>query len=1100
MRNHSLLATLLLAGLFLPIVAPTALRADDDEDDDKGKPGLNAATFSGMRFREIGPALMSGRICDFAVDPHDRAHYYAAVCSGNVFETHNSGTTWKPIFDKYGSYSTGCITMDPNNPSVLWLGTGENNSQRSVSFGDGVYKSLDGGASWKNVGLKESEHIGKIIVDPRDSNVVYVAAQGPLWRAGGDRGLYKTADGGETWERILHISDDTGVNEVHMDPRNPDVLYASSYQRRRHTWTLINGGPESNIYKSTDAGKSWRKITRGIPGVDKGRIGMCVSPANPDVVYAIIEAQFDKSGVYRSTDRGETWKKRSSYLSSSPQYYNEIVCDSTDVDRVYSLDTFMHVTEDGGRTFSRAPREDRHVDDHALWVDPHDPDYLLVGSDGGIYESFDRGANWDYKANLPITQFYKVTVDNSEPFYYIYGGTQDNNTLGGPSRTTSRAGITNEDWFVTVGGDGFKTQIDPTDPNIVYSQWQYGGLVRHDRRSGEILDIKPREKPGEPGLRWNWDAPLIISPHDPARLYYAANILFRSDDRGNSWTAVSGDLASGVDRDLLKVMGKVQSIDAVSKNRSTSIYGNAVSLCESPLIEGLIYVGTDDGLIHTTADGGENWSTTRLFPGIPDNSYVSYITASMHDADTVYATFDNHKQGDFAPYVLKSIDRGETWTAAAGDLPDRHIVWSIVEDHEKRDLLFVGTEFGVFFTVDGGEKWIQLKGGVPTIVVKEAVIQHRESDLVLGTFGRGFYVLDDYSPLRHVSDELFDKDAHVFPVKPALRYIERTRLGGRSGRGSQGASFYTADNPPFGATFTYYIKEKLMTREEKRREREKKKGALPYPSLEEMRAEDQEHAPSVYLVVRDAEGNVAARVEGSRNKGIHRASWNLRYPSSDPIRLGGGGDLPPWMNLPRGPMASPGTYTVTLEKDVDGIVTSMTEPQSFEVVPLDIATFAASDHGAVLDFQQKVARLQRAVRGAQRVAGEAQERLNYLRKAVIETPGADMATLAAIQFVEQALNSVNVQLSGDRTASRLQRATAPSISNRVSYLVNGSWYVTSTPTQTQRDGYRYAGEAFTTVLADLRRIVTEDIVAIENQLERAGAPWTPGRIPEWEME
>ena len=612
------LATVILLGQWSQMdVHAQDTRAESKTD------SVAAGIFDGLKVRSIGPALMSGRIGDFAVNPKDRSHYFVAVCSGGVWKTTNAGTTYEPVFDGQASYSIGCVEMDPNNPHVVWVGTGENNSQRSVSFGDGVYRSRDGGASWENLGLKESEHIGMIVIHPRHCDTVYVAAQGPLSRSGGDRGLYKTTDGGKTWSRILHVNDDTGINEVHMDPRDPNVLYASACQRRRHVWTLINGGPHSAIYKSTDGGRNWRKLSRGIPSVDKGRIGLDISPANPDVVYAIVEAADGQGGFFRSDDRGETWSKRSSHMTTSPQYYNEIVCDPRNVDRVYSLDTVMHVTEDGGRSFQPTPRRNRHVDDHALWIDPDHTDHLLVGCDGGIYESFDRGGNWAYKANLPVTQFYRVSVDNAEPFYNVYGGTQDNNTQGGPSRTTSRAGITNEDWFITVGGDGYETRVDPEDANIVYSQYQYGGLVRHDRRSGQNVDIKPREAPGEEPYRWNWDTPLIISPHHPKRLYFAANKLFRSDNGGISWTVVSDDLSRGLDRNALKVMGKIQGVDAVAKHRSTSIYGNSVSLDESPLVEGLIYVGTDDGLVHVTEDGGENWRKVSVFPVVPDMTYSS---------------------------------------------------------------------------------------------------------------------------------------------------------------------------------------------------------------------------------------------------------------------------------------------------------------------------------------------------------------------------------------------------------------------------------------------------------------------------------------------
>ncbi|MFQ5495250.1 MAG: glycosyl hydrolase, partial [Phycisphaerae bacterium] len=931
----------------------------------------------------------------------------------------------------------------------------------------------------------------------RESNTVYVAAQGPLWRAGGDRGLYKTTDGGEHWERILYISDDTGVNEVHMDPRDPDVLYASAYQRRRRVWTLINGGPESAIYKSTDAGATWRKLQHGIPKVDKGRIGMCVSPADPDVIYAIVEAAESKGGVFRSLNRGETWAKRNSFMASSPQYYNELVCDPNKAGRFYLLETFMRVSGDGGKTIERVPRRYRHVDDHALWIEPGNADHLLVGCDGGIYESYDRAKNWQFKANLPLTQFYRVAVDNSEPFYYVYGGTQDNNTLGGPSRTRSRAGIANEDWFVTVGGDGFETQVDPEDPNIVYSQWQYGGLVRHDRRSGEIVDIKPREAPGEKPYIWNWDSPLIISPHDHKRLYFGGNRLFRSDDRGNSWTAISGDLSRGLDRNKLKVMGKVQNVDAVSKNRSTSIFGNTVALSESPLQEGLLYVGTDDGLIHVTEDDGKSWRKISVFPHVPDMTYVSFLTASQHDADTVYASFDNHKNGDFKPYILRSADRGRTWASISGDLPERDIVYTVAEDHVKAGLLFAGTEFGVHFTLDGGKKWIRLKGGIPTIAVKDIAIQKRESDLVLATFGRGFYILDDYSPLRAASKELFKKDAVVFPVKSALRYIPSNRLGGRSGRGSQGAAFYTAPNPPFGAVFTYYLKEKITTRRERRKKAEKK-GSADYPTIEELRAEDEEKTPGVVLVVQDESGETIRRIKGSRTKGIHRVSWNLRYPASTPITLREPKDLPPWVEPPSGPLALPGPYSVTLVKEVDGKMTPLADAVSFQVVPLELATFPAEDRDELIAFQKKVAGLQRAVRGTLSAAGEAQTRINHLRKAILETPAADRALLAELHDIEQRLHGLQTQLRGDRTLSKHSEPVPTSINRRVSVAIQ--WYATSAPTQTQRDAYRHAGEQFTKVLAEMRELIEKDLVGLESKLEDAGAPWTPGRLPRWQDE
>ena len=665
-----------------------------------------------------------------------------------MWRTDNGGTTWTPVFDGEGSYSIGAVTIDPRNPNVVWVGTGENNSQRSVGYGDGVYKSEDGGKSWKNVGLKASEHIGKILVHPEDSNVVYVAAQGPLWAPGGDRGLYKTTDGGKTWNAVLTIDENTGVTDVVMDPRDPDTLVAASYQRRRHVFTLIDGGPGSGVHKTTDGGKTWKKVTSGLPKEEMGRIGLAIAPTEPDTLYALVEtaAANKAGGTFRSTNRGESWEKRGDYVPGGPMYYQEIFVDPKDHERLYSMDVFLKVSDDAGKTWTNLGERYKHVDNHAIWIDPDDTDHYLVGGDGGLYQSFDRGATWQWTSNLPVTQFYRVEVDNSSPAYFIYGGTQDNNTLGGPSRTWNAHGIANHDWFVTWGGDGFHARIDPTDPNIVYSTLQHGVLGRYDRRSGEAVLIQPHEKPGDDPLRWNWDSPLVLSPHKPTRLYFAAQRVFRSEDRGDSWTPISGDLTRQIDRNKLKVMGKVWGPDAVAKGASTSFYGNIVSLEESPLVEGLLYVGTDDGLVQVSEDGGKTWRRQETFPGVPEMSYVSDLFASRFDANVVYAAFNNHKSGDFKPYLLRSGDRGRTWTSVTADLPARGSAWTIAEDTVEKDLLFAGTEFGLFFSRDGGKKWVQLKGGMPVIAVRDLAIQKRESDLVVATFGRGFYVLDDLTP------------------------------------------------------------------------------------------------------------------------------------------------------------------------------------------------------------------------------------------------------------------------------------------------------------------------------------------------------------------
>ncbi|MEC7247023.1 MAG: glycosyl hydrolase, partial [Bacteroidota bacterium] len=665
---------------------------------------LDKLSISALKWRSIGPALTSGRISDLAINPNKPFEYYVAVASGGVWKTTNWGVDYKPIFDRQGSYSIGCVSIDPKNPNVVWVGTGENNNQRSVAYGDGVYKSVDGGASWKNMGLKSSEHIGNILIHPENSDIVYVSAYGPLWNKGGDRGIYKTIDGGKSWNKILFIDEHTGFNEIHMDPRNPDVLYATSHQRRRHVYTYVGGGPGSGIHKSVDGGNTWRKINKGLPGVEIGRIGMDISDANPEVIYAIVEASERKGGFYKSTNRGESWQKQSSKVTSG-NYYQEIFADPVDVDVVYVMDTYMGVTKDGGKTFKYVEEKYKHVDNHAMWINPKNNSHWLVGCDGGIYETFDKGAKWDYKKNLPVTQFYKVSVDNSSPFYNVYGGTQDNYTLGGPSRVNNSHGISNQDWFVTHGGDGFETQVDPINPNIVYSQSQYGFLVRYDKLSGEEVGIKPIARKGELSYKWNWDAPLSVSNHVPGRLYFAANKVFKSDDYGNSWEVISEDLTRQLNRNELKVYDRVLSIDAVEKNGSTSPYGTIVALSESPLDANLIAIGTDDGLIQITDDGGDNWKKIDNISGAPKRSYVNSVYLSKHDVNVIYVAFNHHKYGDFKPYIFMSKDKGKSWESISNNLPERGSVYSLEEDHEKEGLIFCGTEFGALFSPDFGKRW-----------------------------------------------------------------------------------------------------------------------------------------------------------------------------------------------------------------------------------------------------------------------------------------------------------------------------------------------------------------------------------------------------------
>jgi len=1061
-----------------------------DKEKDKGVSNIDSA----LNFRSIGPAFTSGRVADFAVNPNNHSEYYVAFAAGNIWKTQNNGTTFKPIFDKQGSYSVGCLSLDPNNTNVLWAGTGENNHQRSVSYGDGVYKSLDGGKTWKNMGLKESRQIGMIAIDPRDSNIIFVAAEGSVWGPGGDRGLYKSIDGGETWERILKVSEDTGVNSILIDTENPDVMYATSEQRRRHVHIRIGGGPESAIWKSTDAGKTWRKLESEIPKVDKGGIGLALSPVDHNYLYAIIEASMGKGGFFRSKNQGESWEKMSDY-NTSGQYYAEIVCDPIDVNTIYATETYSKVSHDGGKSWENIGNNKRHVDDHAIWIDPLDTNHFMIGGDGGIYETFDDAKNFIHKTNLPVAQFYRVNVDNSFPFYYVYGGTQDNNSFGGPSQTLYTDGTSRAEWVITLGGDGYWQAIDPKNPDIVYSEYQYGNLYRFDRKSGERIAIKPLPRKGEDTYKWNWNTPFILSSHNNKRLYMAANKVFVSEDQGNSWEVISDDITRKIPRDKWKVMGRYWSVDAVAKNVSTSLFGMAVSLAESKLKEGLVYVGTDDGVIQMTANNGDAWQKTIRFKTVPEYTYVSDILASKHDENIVFASFDNRKRDDFTPYILKSTDMGKTWKSISSNLPKNGTVHTIEQDHVNPDLLFVGTEFGVYYSDTGGDDWTQLKGGIPTISVRDMVIQERENDLVLASFGRGFYILDDYSPLRSIRQNKKSK-AHIFPIKNALLYTPKNRGG--YGFGSMP---YRAENAPYGATFTYFLSGMPKVGQEERRSKEveliKANSPIPIPSPKDLYNEANELPIYLLFTITDNEGNEIRKITAPANNGLHRLTWNLEYirpqPISplkhfNPIKLAQGGLR-----------VIPGRYFVKLDVIVNNEIENLVSNQAFDVVRLHNTSLPVDNEAVLANFNLKLDELARITWGASSLTNELIEKVNSFEKLATQMPNISTETLFRISNLKKALFAIKWDLEGERpTASyeEIQPAVMAIMErlNSVIYIHNNS---TSKITQKQKHTYEIVKERLVPLILKLKQMVKTEIPFIENELDKQAAPWTSGRVLEF---
>ena len=1090
---------------FLLVLAALVFSAAYAEEEKE--PGFNEATFMGLEMRSVGPAFMSGRIADIVIDPTDPSTWYVGVGSGGVWKTTNASTTWTPVFDNEGSYSIGCIALDPNNPNTVWVGTGENVSGRHVGYGDGIYRSRDGGQSWENMGLKNSEHIGMIRIDPRDSDTIFVAVQGPLWSGGGDRGLYKSTDGGKNWRKVLgdgHGNTDeddqyTGVNEVHMDPRNPDVMYAVTWQRLRSVAVVMDGGPGTGIHKSVDGGETWRELTNGLPEEMMGKTGLAISPQDPDTIYATIELDNRTGGFWRSDDGGESWEKKNDYLSggTGPHYYQEIFASPHFEGHVYQMDALMRMTQDAGDTFIPLPHDTKHGDHHALAFREDDENYLLIGTDGGVYESFDLGTTWRFVNNLPITQYYKVAVDYDEPFYNIYGGTQDNNSQGGPSRTMNHVGIRTSDWFVTMFGDGHQSAVDPNNPDIIYAQWQQGNLTRYDRRTGERVYIKPQAREGEPPDRYNWDSPILISPHDSKTLYFATQRVWKSNNYGDSWTPISSDLTRNENRVRQPIMGRTWSYDAPRDLWAMSQFNTITSLSESPLVEGLVYAGTDDGLIQVSEDDGANWRTINKLPGVPNRFFVNDIKADLHDPDTVYVVVDDHKNGDFAPYILKSENRGRSWKSISGNLPERHVLWRVVQDHVKPGLMFVGSEFGVFFTVNGGGTWTKLKGGAPNIAFRDLVIQTRENDLVGATFGRSFYVLDDYTPLREVTDSMIKSGSVLFPVRKADWYVPRSPMGcdGTPGcKASQGDSFWTAPNPAFGATFTYYLAEEIKSSKDARREVEKEKEKnnenVVAADWDTVIAESREDAPAIVFTIRYADGSIIDQVIAPATAGFNRVAWDLRYPSVEPWAPVAEGDE---SHEGVGVMVVPGRYSVTMQKRVDGALADLGQTQSFDVVSIrPDPVIAGSTQEQRVVFEAQLEELIRAASGTSAAVEEVIAELDAV-KVTLGRSMTDGSLYEVAHSLQQQLRDAQEVLTGNELRDFYNDLPIMSVQTRLWHARFDPSSNAQGPTSAQQESYKISRKLYDETVAKLTRLVDTEYAGLKDAMDTARVPWTPGR-------
>jgi photosystem II stability/assembly factor-like uncharacterized protein len=1015
------------------------------------EPTIESAT-ANLKMRAIGPAIMGGRIDDIAVADTSPKTIYLGAAAGGLWKSTDGGMTWTSLFDHQPNPSIGAVAVAPSNPSVVWVGTGEANNRQSASWGDGVYKSTDGGQTWSHMGLEDTQAIGRVVIDPTNPDVVYVAAVGHLWGPNPERGLFKTTDGGKTWNKVLFINDDTGVTDVAIDPQSPTTLYAATYERRRTAWGFNGGGPGSGVYKTTDGGATWTKLTKDLPEGDTGRIAVAVYRKNPNIVYALI--QNAKGGVFRSEDKGATWTKMGSE-NPRPSYFSQIRIDPNNDLRIWMGGVNLYYSEDGGKTFNQRRAREVHSDFHAIWIDPENSNFMLVGCDGGIYESRDAGADWDHLNVMNLGQAYEVGYDNQQP-YHVCAGYQDNAEWCGPSRTWFAGGIPNSAWFMVGGGDGFYVKPDPADPQTIYTESQDGNLQRRDLRNNEGLNIRPvPPKESDPPYRFNWNSPLLISSHDHDTLYYGGNFLFKSTDRGDSWVKLGGDLTTGVDRNTLPILGALPTKSTLSLYDGVEWYPTITAIDESPISSSVLWVGTDDGNLQVSRDGGKTWKNVAdRVPGVPKGTYVARVVASKFAEGTAYVAFDGHRSNDFHVYLFKTTDYGQSWKSLSDGIPESAGTLHVIREHPTdKNLLFAGAEFGAYLSLDGGAHWNKLNMGLPTVPVDDIQIQPRENDLILATHGRSIYILDDLTSLQHLNPQVLAENLHVFPI--------RNTIGWRiyNNRWFDGQQVFLGPNPPDGVLIDFYLKSKP--------------------------AKNQK----VTVTILDSSGKTVREIDDrNAQSGINRVNWDLRY--NPPVKLtpeqeealaqgffGGGA---------RGPVADPGVYTVKVALGDD----SQTQTVHVEQDPR--VHLAAADSAARHDaIMQSYALYKTANDGQKLIAGlkkSLDDSLTSWKKPdAPKVPAPIVAQAEALQKKVNDLSGKFVSAGGFGAGGPLHYTTPP-LPMRIGRLMSQLDGYSAAPTPPEKEQLAALSQELNQSMATLHELINKDLANLNKALNKAGVP------------